>query len=108
MIYDVNKLDLMGKKKDGSVELYIISTGTLDDSEDTQKKLMDKIENYLGYIHSKEFSYEFKNVSSDNIWIILKVQEKLPQLLVELNKKIVPWVNECGANYMVEISNRGQ
>lgn len=37
MIYDVNKLDLMGKKKDGSVELYIISTGTLDDSEDTQK-----------------------------------------------------------------------
>lgn len=29
---------------------------------------MDKIENYLGYINSKEFNDEFKNVSSDNIW----------------------------------------
>lgn len=40
---------VVGKKKDGTIELIIISSGVFDDSAEQQTLLMDKIENYMGY-----------------------------------------------------------
>ena len=50
MIYDANTLDIIGERKDGGLELYIISSGEMDDSPESQSLLLDKVQNYLGYV----------------------------------------------------------
>jgi len=97
MIYNLNNLDLLGKCNDGSVELYIISTGGLDDSPETQSALLDKIQNYLGYISSNEFKKEFGKLPAEKIHIIFQADEPLSPLYTELFAKIVPWVGANGA-----------
>ena len=47
MIYDVDRVDLMAKRKDGGLDLFIISSGAIDASPSTQRLLLDKISNYL-------------------------------------------------------------
>lgn len=99
MIYNADKLDIMAIRKDGGVELYIISSGSLDDSPSTQTLLLDKIENYLNYINSDEFRKEFPSVDKENIWIVLKMEEEPPILIKKLCEKILPWVQESGVNF---------
>jgi len=47
MIYDVDRVDLMAKRKDSGHDLFIISSGAIDASPSTQRLLLDKISNYL-------------------------------------------------------------
>ncbi|MEN2777191.1 DUF6572 domain-containing protein [Acetivibrio clariflavus] len=105
MIYNVDKLDILAERKDGGVELYILSSGSLDDTEDTQKLLLDKIENYLDFINSDEFKKEFPNVPEGKIRIILKMEEEPPPIIRELCKKIETWVQENGANFVTYVGD---
>lgn len=98
MIYNVNNIDILGERKDGIIELFIISTGGLDESEETQTALLDKIENYLGYINSKEFKKDFGEVDKYKIWIILQLNKAPNPVINELFKNIISWVNDSGAN----------
>lgn len=98
MICDVNKIDVLAERNDGKIELIIISTGDLDDSKETQTRLLDKIEKYLEYINSDEFKTEFGQHTPEEILIILKL-DKIPNNTIEgLFKNIVHWVNENGAS----------
>ena len=106
MIYDINKLDLVGKRRDGGVELYIISSGELDDSPETQELLLDKIEKYLGYIASDEFHKEFETANSGNIWIVLKLSSTPSFRIQELCKKVIPWVEDNGAKFKVIVGGQ--
>ena len=101
-IYDANNLDIEAVGKDGSVELFIISSGKFDDSEEQQTLLMDKTENYIGYILSDEFKNNHPNCLKEKIWIVLSLDKKPSTLLVELCRKIYSWVNSYGINYRVE------
>lgn len=47
MIYDENSIDIMAKRKDGGLELFIVSSGSMDASEETQKLLLNKVEKLL-------------------------------------------------------------
>jgi GTPase SAR1 family protein len=98
-IENIHAVDILALRKDGKgVELYIIASGHLDDSPETQTTLLDKIENYLSYINSYEFSNEFGKLNPENIRIILKCMEEPDPLIRELFKKIVPWVQENNAS----------
>ena len=103
MIFDTNKLDVLGQRNDGGVDLCIISSGSLDDSVETQTLLLDKIENYLVYIKSDEFKKDFPMAQKDNIRIIMKLNEKPSEIIYDLLEKIIPWVNENDANFVFEI-----
>lgn len=107
MIYDVNNLDILGVRNDGRVELVIISTGGLDDSAETQSALLDKIQNYLGYVQSGEFTSEFGYLPKEKVHIILKVDEPLSVLHEQLLERIVPWVSENGATMKFELIEKG-
>lgn len=100
MIYDANVIDIMGKRKDGGLEFYIISTGEMDDTPDTQTLLLDKIQHYMEYIHSNQFREEFPDIIKSNIWIVLKFDEEPPRIIMELCKKIVLWVEDNGIKFM--------
>ena len=41
MLHNPNELDLAAKRRDGGVELIIVSDGPLDDSPETQTLLLD-------------------------------------------------------------------
>ena len=101
-VYDANNLDIEAVRKDGVVELFIISSGKFDDSAEQQTLLMDKIENYIGYVLSDEFKIKYHDCSKEKIWIVLSLEKKPGNLLVELCRKIHPWVKSYGINYRVE------
>ena len=101
-VYDANNLDIEAVRKDGSVELFIISSGKFDDSEEQQTLLMNKTENYIGYVLSDEFKSNHPDCSKGKSWIVLSLDKKPSALLVELCKRIYSWVNSYGINYRVE------
>lgn len=102
MIYDENSIDLMAERKDGGIDLFIISSGEIDSSEQTQKLLLNKVEKYLGYINSKDFKQDFIDIDTKKIRIIFEVEKKAPELLMKLCEKIVPWAEENGVKFIVE------
>ena len=105
MIYDIDKVDLMAKRNDGGLDMFIISTGEIDDSSDTQKLLLDKVDKYLGYINSNEFVEEFPKVCKDKVTIVFESEKRIPELLLELCKKIVPWAKDNGVRFAVTAPN---
>ena len=84
MISDANSIDIMGERNDGGIDLYIISSGKLDDSVEQQNLLLDKIENYLMYLNSSDFVRDFPNISNGNKHIKLKIAEKPSDILLKL------------------------
>lgn len=103
MIENINNIDVFGIRKDGGVDLVIVSSGKLDESAETQKLLLDKVENYLGYINSREFHVECPQATADNTYIILQLSEEPSELISELIMKIIPWVAEYHAKFVVKI-----
>ena len=101
-VYDAKNLDIEAVRKDGSVELFIISSGEFDDSEKQQTLLLDKIENYIGYVLSDEFKSIHPHCLKEKTWIVLRLGKKPSALLVELCRRICSWVNSYGINYRVE------
>ena len=101
-VYDANNLDFEAQKTDGTVELYIISSGKFDDSPEQQTLLMDKVENYIGYILSDEFKKNHPDCPKERACIILSLAKKPSDLLIELCRKISTWVNSYGIQYRVE------
>lgn len=101
-IYDVNTIDIEGRRKDGNIELFIISDGGFDDSPEQQTMLMDKIENYMGYALSDEFAESTGGITMDKVWIVLDLDEKPTKVLTLLCERIEDWVNSYGINFRVE------
>lgn len=101
-VYNANNLDIEAQKKDGTVELYIISSGKFDDSPEQQTLLMDKVENYIGYILSDEFKSNYPNCPKEMACIILSLAKKPSDLLLELCRRIRTWVNSYEISFQVE------
>ena len=101
-VYNANNLDIEAKKKDGTVELYIISSGKFDDSPEQQTLLMDKVENYIGYILSDEFKSNYPSCPKEKACIILSLAKKPSDLLLELCRRIRTWVNSYEISFRVE------
>lgn len=101
-VFDANNLDIEAERKDGVVELYIISTGRFDDSAEQQTLLMDKVENYIGYVLSDEFSRNHPACSKGSSCIVLSLDKKPSALLIELCGRIASWVKSYGIGFRVE------
>ena len=101
-VYDANNLDIEAVRNNGIIELFIISSGRFDDSAEQQTLLMDKTENYIGYILSDEFKSNHPDYLKEKVWIVLSLDKKPTTLLAKLCRKIKPWVNSYGINYRVE------
>ena len=102
MIYDVDKVDIMAKRKDGGLDLFIISSGAIDASQGTQKLLLDKISNYFGYILSADFCVDFPDVKKGEVTIVLEFSEPAPKILLELCERIAIWIEDNGMLFVVK------
>ncbi len=83
----LEQIDMIVKKKNGGVELVIICHGYLDGSEYTQKRIMDKINNYLTFIKNADYEQEFGAVSIKKTIIVLKCSG-LDSIITELIESI--------------------
>lgn len=105
MIHNIDKIDIMAKRKDGGVDMFILSDGILDSSTETQTKLMDKIQNYLGYINSTNFKNEFGQLQPEQIKIVLECENKPDEIICKLFTKIKEWVKRSGAVIEMTVKN---
>lgn len=105
MIYDVNSIDIVGERNDGGIDLFIISSGKLEESVEQQSLLLDKIENYLVYLNSTDFIKDFPNVSDDNKYIKLKVYERPSDMTMEWLGEIATWIQSNGVKFSIELSS---
>jgi hypothetical protein len=97
-IENINNIDILGVRQDGKgVDLIIVTSKHLDSSTSTQELLLDKIENYLGYINSEEFEKEFGKLDPENIVIKIKCVDEPAPIIKELFKKIDLWVTKNNA-----------
>ena len=100
----LDNIDMITKQKDGSVELIIISSGYLDESDYTLNRIEDKINNYLYYINSGEFKEDFGIPTIVRTRIILSCTE-VPNVEVEKYiKSIREIVNEHNASIEMRIN----
>ena len=74
-IYDANNLDIEAIGKDGSIELFIISSGKFDDSNEQQSLLMDKIENLKGTYIKLTGTVRIDENTSTKILTVTKVKK---------------------------------
>lgn len=105
MVYDVNAIDIIGERNDGGIDLFIISSGKFEDSVEQQTLLLDKIENYLVYLNSIDFTKDFPNVSSDNKYIKLKVCERPSDMTMKWLSEIATWIQSNGAKFSIVYSS---
>ena len=103
MIFDPNAIDAFGVRKDGGADLLIVPAGPPDGSPETQQALLDKVEAYLGYVHSDAFRTECPNAAPENTRILLRLEEEPPAPLAALIQQILPWAAEYGASFRVQI-----
>ena len=55
VIASLESIDLIGKRRDGGVDLVIVTRDAIDGSESTQKLIMQKIAHYLDFVESLDF-----------------------------------------------------
>ncbi|WP_026490536.1 DUF6572 domain-containing protein [Butyrivibrio sp. XBB1001] len=97
---DANTIDIIGKRSDGGLDLVIVMDKMIDDSPEDQEILLDKIENYMGYVGGAEFKKEFPSVVKDNVNIKLIMPCQPSEGFVLWLKKIDSWVKDNGMNFV--------
>lgn len=98
---DTNLIDIIGERVDGGIDLYIVISDAIEESEELQTQLLDKIENYLVYVNSSEFKKDYPCVSTENVYIKLKFSQKLSEVLLKWLQEIEIWVNSNGTNLLI-------
>lgn len=96
------RIDLIAVGKDGSVELRIISSGYLDDSYYTEKRILDKLNNYLSFINDDEFTEKFGAPFSEKVSIVLSCNIKPHPYVLELIESIKEQVISYNASISIE------
>jgi len=102
-IRDLLTIDMIGRRKDGGVDLGIIVSGKLTGSKEDQQLLMDKVEAYLKAIKSDKFQRDFKNPPPRKTQILIKCLVPPEREIVELVKSMERWVRDNSARIRLEV-----
>ena len=99
----MDALDVMTVKSAGGADLFIVVTSPLMDDDTSQKRLLDKLENYLRFIGSTEFQDQAGPASAKNTKLIVKLHPSTATGIYDLLKRSEPWVLAGGATLSVVI-----
>ena len=104
-IPDLDVVDINVVKKGGGSDLLIIIASPLRDDTRSLERLMKKIERYLGFAKSAEFSAESGVATMDNTKIIVYIHPESSPVAFDLLERCKPWAIENGV--VLEIETRG-
>lgn len=95
----LHQIDVWLRRADGGLDLFIATASQLDGSEETQNRLLDKIEVYLDYVESEDFISRHSDVSRESVRIVLLCVSEPHPFVQELFKRIEPWVSKYGVSF---------
>ncbi len=98
-------VDLVGKRDDGGVDLFIVVSSRLSGSPDHQQLLLDKIQSYLDQINTPSFQAEFKSPSANKTRIIVACTEEPDPDIRELIRRSEAWMAENNARLVYKITS---
>lgn len=102
-IQNIGSVDLVGKGKDGGVDLLIVVSSRLTGSPEHQRLLLDKIESYLRQLNTPAFKSQFKNPPADKVKVVVACTQPPDPIISKLIEKSKPWVAENNARLELQI-----
>lgn len=96
-IPSLDTLDVMTVKKDGGADLHIVIAQPLRDDPHSHTRILDKLQNYLGFIRSPEFSAQVRNPSIENTSVIIDLHTGSAPGVRDLLERCVGWVADYQA-----------
>jgi len=97
-------IDVCGIRKSGGADLVIVIASPLGADENSQRRLLRKIEVYLDFIRSDEFKSQAAAAARENTSIVVHIHPASNPVIFELLERCRPWVEENGAKLKVESS----
>jgi len=98
----VSVADVLVAVEGGGVHMGLVIAGPLQGDERSQKRLLTKIENYLGSLNSPEFIQEFGKPSVENSSIIVAIDTRSDDVIFALLERCKDWVAENNAKLTIE------
>jgi hypothetical protein len=98
----IDGLDMIGKRRDGGVELRIKVSGPLKGDERSQRRLLQKIDLYLAFVASPDFEAEFGEPDVSKTFVVVAIDGQSDPAIFELLKRCEAWVREGKATLVVE------
>lgn len=102
MIEVIEKIDLVEEIGNGIINLIIIYNTQIDNSIETQMRLMDKVEFYLDMIKTREFIQKYSISEETLVTINLQLKYEPTELIKELARRIAEWTYYHNANFRLE------
>ena len=86
-IPDLGVIDINGVRKEGGSDLVIIVASPLEAEERSLRRLLKKVEVYLGFIQSEQFRADAGDPSPENTRIVVKIhRDSCPEAFELLNR----------------------
>ncbi|WP_428939444.1 hypothetical protein [Fontivita pretiosa] len=101
-IQNLDSVDIVGRRKDGGVDLFIVASGPLDPSPQTQRLLLSKVQSYLEQINTPAFQAEFQNPPAEKVRIVISCEHEVHPLIQALIERCKPWVAQNNARIELE------
>jgi hypothetical protein len=80
-----DKLDLIARKKDGTVAVMLVAAGKLDPSDERTAAVLEaKLRNYCRYIKHPAFAAEFGQPTEDRVKLVLRSDLEVPERYIHL------------------------
>jgi hypothetical protein len=102
-IQNLGSFDIVGERKDGGVDLVIVSSSHLDGSSETQALLRQKVENYLGELQHPEFQAAHGKADVHRTAIILYCIDQPDQEILKLIDELKATCAQYGASLRWEL-----
>ena len=104
-IQDMGSIDIVGKRKDGGVDLFIVVSSRLGPSAEHQRLLLDKIANYLTELNTPEFQSEFGHPPPEKVKVVVSCCVPPDPVIGLLVEKCRPWVSANNAALELQVKN---
>ena len=103
-IADLGVIDINGVRNGGGSDLVIVVASPLEAEERSLRRLLKKVEVYLGFIQSEQFRAEAGDPTPDNTRIIVKIHpDSCPEAFELLNRN-KDWVTNNNATLEIDPS----
>jgi hypothetical protein len=102
-IPSITALDVHAVKIGGGSDLVIVVASPLQSDERSQKRLLSKIELYIGFLSTPEFQATSGTATAKNTSIVVQIHPASDKAIFELIERCKPWVLSNNASLQVEL-----
>jgi hypothetical protein len=95
-------IDIQVVKKGGGSDLVIVIASPLQSDERSQRRLLDKISLYLGFLSTPDFQASSGVATPENTSIIVQIHPASDIVVLELLERCKPWVLSSNATLQVK------